>query len=1613
MKRIVPASSLFAAQRAAGGSPPAPVAPANTALPVVSGTARVGSVLTATTGAWAGTSPITYAYQWQRGTSPISGATNATYTVVSGDLSNTLRVVVTATNVAGSASANSANTAVVVNPPASPVNTVAPVASGTAAEGFTLTVSNGTWTGDTPITFTYQWIRGASNIVGATGSSYTLVSADVGQQIRCQVTATNAVGNASANSNTVGPIAAAAVTIATPSSPQPTGAPVVANGSYVGNMTTAATLQWLDGGTPIGSPVTISTASGGTWSGTITAPASAGTYTLRITHNLGPTQTSGTVTVEAAGAATTIATVTFDGSGDGADTVAIFGHSFPQGALDPADAVVLRRADTNATLRTQMEPVATWPDGSVRTAKFAAELPTLANAVTLACHVRKGEAHASPGANLTWSGALSGRSIAIKTWAPGNNTTPLWTYDVAAALTSSSDNWMSGPLALNRRVKTAVPTSAVLTTANAANVRNGVYLLADVTATKDGMILVDAAFCNDYVNVANTGTARFGWTIEIDGTIVYDQRPGSANYDTDLARYSRWVRRRAKKGATVYNFYDVFRPLFRPDYEVLVQSGATLPLDRATQPTPSTSVATVYAGGAGRLATWLEPWGIGPEPEAAGGRNEIGWLSNDIAVWTFWPERARVAELVCHYAAEYYLTGRCLHYDHALDRPCLPDEYVQFATHPFRFVSGPAATPAELAGPITPEARVFEPAGALNMDQEHRGPLYAIPALLSGRRMLYDALAIRATEATVDGRYTGWKDTQTVNQCRFGITPGCSQWEEDGAATVPSWETGSQWVGAIWAPSTRAAGWGFRDVAYADYLLPDSYPRRDFYTKNVAAWINACHHHRNNIETLLFPGVGLPFAHASEAKHVTWMYHFFGFGLAFCLRAGIGGANAAAVTENYLRFRSLGLENDNYARSILSGRDMNLGTGGAWPLASSKAALLALPDTVPTDWSGPNGEGDWQMNGQSVLAALASRDVPSTLRAKAWARDLLVRVRSERRNPSGHPFTREADFAGTVFVQTNLLSGTGWTWKLDAAPVIVAGQTITAATNAAAGAILGCVEWTGSIPRCSAANNATDDAFEITSQPAGNPFTISKGGVIRRSATGTFDLGSTVIQVRARTYNDANTLLQGSAVNVTIVGVVALEAPVNTAIPTISGTTTEGQTLTATTGTWTGNPTPTYAYQWQRGTTNIAGATSATYTLQAADAGNTVRVIVTATNSEGSASATSANTATISGAPAAPVNTALPTVSGTAQEGQTLTGINGTFTGFPTPSIARNWQRGTADIAGATGSTYVAQAADVGSTLRLRVTATNSEGSATAYSANTATVIAAAGGTIWTAPDATWDGTWSINRRLWTTYTGNLIRAIRMSDSDEANFGQISSALDLAAFNAWRGASEIRLLRVYEQSGTNGDLIAPSVALAPILVPAGGSPYTMPGGTKLAARGTASGGQVLRAALPSIAAARAKLVIGSVFTRLAGDDSIEMFSVREISGLADRLWFQVIGTGPQYAMERETTSVFAPNATSSGTVANNSRVAGILSRDSSGALLYRLRWNNNAGITSDFDIGQPLPGARNTPPNLQYEARFQQGNATAGQSEWVMFGGDTSAATLGIIAGEQFTYYGT
>lgn len=233
------------------------VAPTNTSVPTITGglTATLGTALTATTGTWSGTTPISFSYSWKQcdasggSCTAIPGATSSTYTPVSSDLGKTLRVEVRATNgfVVGAApTATSNQTAVIVSNV--PTNTVLPVVTGTTRVGFTLSTTTGTWSGAPTITFKYQWQRcnstggACANIVGAISSFYLLSNADVGARLRVEVTGTNTSGSAK--------VASEPTTLVEGQAPLNSVSPVITGSARSGQTLRTSTGTWT-GSTPI------------------------------------------------------------------------------------------------------------------------------------------------------------------------------------------------------------------------------------------------------------------------------------------------------------------------------------------------------------------------------------------------------------------------------------------------------------------------------------------------------------------------------------------------------------------------------------------------------------------------------------------------------------------------------------------------------------------------------------------------------------------------------------------------------------------------------------------------------------------------------------------------------------------------------------------------------------------------------------------------------------------------------------------------------------------------------------------------------------------------------------------------------------------------------------------------------------------------------------------------------------------------------------------------------------------------------------------------------------------------------------------------------------------
>ncbi|MFF2387523.1 hypothetical protein ACFVTH_01725, partial [Agromyces sp. NPDC058104] len=242
------------------------------ATPTISGTAAVGSTLTAKPGTW--TTGTAFTYQWYASGTAITGATASTFKLTSAQAGKTVTVLVTG-KVGGNTRAvkSSAATAKVAT-------TGTPTISGTAAVGSTLTANTGTWT--TGTAFTYQWYASGAAITGATASTFKLTSAQAGKAI------TVAVKGTLSGYATVSKTSAATAKVAT------TGTPTISGTAAVGSTLTAKTGTWTTG-----------TAFTYQWYASGTAIAGATASTFKLTS----AQAGKAITVAVKGALSGYATV--------------------------------------------------------------------------------------------------------------------------------------------------------------------------------------------------------------------------------------------------------------------------------------------------------------------------------------------------------------------------------------------------------------------------------------------------------------------------------------------------------------------------------------------------------------------------------------------------------------------------------------------------------------------------------------------------------------------------------------------------------------------------------------------------------------------------------------------------------------------------------------------------------------------------------------------------------------------------------------------------------------------------------------------------------------------------------------------------------------------------------------------------------------------------------------------------------------------------------------------------------------------------------------------------------------------------------------------------------
>jgi fibronectin type 3 domain-containing protein len=1352
-------------------APVKPAPPVNTTAPTVTGTVRDGEALTVTRGAWSGTEPLAFAYQWRRcgadaaGCNDIPGATATTYALTAADVGRRIRVTVTATNAAGSATAGTDPTDRVV--PAPPASRTAPVVSGTARDGSTLTAqSEGQWDGTAPIAFDYAWLRcdgeGAScaTIPGATSRTYALDPDDVGHVVRVRVTASNDAGAAtrdSAGTDPVAPVAPSNVARPTIDGVALEGRRLSADtGTWTGTPRLSFSYQWQRCDGSGADCADIAGATGATYTTTaadtgnrvrvvVTATNAAGTAdaasapasvdpaapvptappTISGTARDGETLTADPGTWDGTRATFTYQWVRCDSTGTSCtDIDGATSRTYGATADDVGGRLAVRVHATNAAgAATNM---------STRTDPVAAVPPAATQDPTVAGEPRDGATlTADPG---RWTGT---QPIAFAFRWRRCDADGAGCADIDGA---TDERYTAGAADVGHTLRVAV------TATNAGG---------SVAATSSGSDTVAPAPPANTAAPTVPGAARDGAEVTAD--------PGDWTGTAPIRFAYQWQRCAAETGDCT-DIPGADGRTYTPasaDVGAQLRAVVTATNDAGSATAASSPTAAVAA--------------VAPDPTAApsidGPPRDGATLTADTGSWSGTTPIAFA-----------YQWRRC----DGAGQGCADISGATARTY--------VATAADVARTVRVVVTATNVTGSARATSEPTAAVDAVaPSVRTGPAI--DGSARDGEALTADpGTWDGTQPMTFAYQWRRCDADGAGCADVDGANDPTYTLTGNDVGGTMRVVVTaRNAGGSHSSVSAASDAVAAAPP-----VSEAAPSIDGT---GRDGETLTAdPG------RWSGTAPLAFAYRW--------QRCDAAGADCDAIDGADGRtYTATGADVGHALRVVVTARNDG---GTAAALAGPTASVAPAPPvsevapgidgtardgaTLTADrgtWTGTEPIGfayQWQRcdadgSGCTDIAGATERtyeptaaDVGHALRVAVTASNaagssaapsdptaaVAAVAPSVRTAPSVEGTPRDAQtltadpgtWDGTTPVRfayqwqrcnahgcSDVAGATERTYEQGAADVGRTLRVVVTATNAG-GSANAASERTGDIG-AAAPVNAGAPAIDGTARD-GETLTADPGrwggtapvafeyrwqrcdatgdgcepiaGADGRTYTATAEDVDHALRVVVTARNDGGTQSATSAPT----PAVGAQAPANTATPTVTGAARDGGTLVADPGEWTGTAPIAFAYQWERcdgdgrGCEAIPGATDRAYELAAADLGRGLHVVVTAANAGGSDRATSGMTAPV--APVAPDNTAAPSIAGPTRAGATLTATAGTWTGTQPVTFAYQWLRcdeTCREIPGATGSAYVTTESDVGATIRVAVTATNAAGSTTATSAPT------------------------------------------------------------------------------------------------------------------------------------------------------------------------------------------------------------------------------------------------------------------------------------------------------
>jgi hypothetical protein len=1237
-------------------------------------------------------------------TGTLSQAGNGTITISGLTAGTAYTFTVTATNSVGTSSASSASNSITTY--SVPVNTVAPAVTGTAWVGQTLSCTTGTWTGIPAPSYTYQWFRGASSISGAASSTYTIVSADIGNTLYCRVTATNAAASTNANSNTTAtvigvsdaPTIGTATVTGTGSATVSYTAPASNNGSAITSYTAVSSPGGITG--------TLSTAASGTITVSGLSSNTAYTFTVYATNTAGNSLSSAasnnitTYSVPSNTVAPAVSGTTYYGytlsctTGTWTGNPASFSYSYQWirgGSTNigsNSNTYTLVAADVGNTISCTVTATNTGGSTSASSNSSGTVVAVAPNAPTIGTATASGlttatltftESTDNGGSAITShfvfsnpavnAGQIVGNSpVTVTGLSPGTS----YTFTVA---TNNGVGTSSTSTASNSITTYSVPSNTA-----APAIGGATYVGQALSCSTGTWTGNPASFSYSYqwkrAGSTNIGTNSSSYTLvsadlgnAISCTVTATNSGGSTSANSNSTASVTTTAGAPTIGTATVTGTDSATV----SYTAPASNGGNTITSYVAVSSPGNITGTLSTAGNGTITvsglSSNTAYTFTVYAVNAAGNSSSSSASNSITTYSI---PANTAAPVVSGTTSFGSTLSCTtgtwtgnpaSFSYAYQWRRSGSNISGANSSSYTLVSADVGTTLNCVVAATNSGGTSESASNTTA---------AITATIPGTPTIGTATSTGQTTATVAFTAPASNGGSTIISYTATSSPGgrtgtLSQ-AGSGTITITGLTSGTAYTFTVYA--TNAIGNSSSSAASNSITTTVAAPT---YSSGLSisgnAWVG---------QTL--SAIGGSWTNSPTGYTYQWI-------------RGVSDISGATGSQYVVTATDLG--------NTLAVRVTASNAGGSNSATSSNTATVITVPGAPTIGTASSTQTTGAAvtftapgsNGGSAITSYTAIASPGGASQSAVASPITVSGLSPG---TAYTFTVYATNAAGNSTSSSA-SNSVTTYRL---PYYTTAPTISGTQYVGQSISLNIGSWSG--------NPAS---FTYGYQWQRNGTNISGATSISYIITST-DNGNT-LSCYLTVLNSAGT----TNYTATAGSAVAYPPPVNLSLPTISNTPAYvGVTLGIGTGSW--QDASTYAYQWLRAGINITGATTNSYTVTSTDIGYALSCRVTATGSGGSTSATSASTNTVTVAP--PTNTAAPTISGTAQVGQVLTASVGTWTG--SPSYGYQWLRAGTSISGATGFQYTLTSTDVGNGIACTITATNAGGSTSATSAYTTTV---------------------------------------------------------------------------------------------------------------------------------------------------------------------------------------------------------------------------------------------------------------------------------------------------